>query len=54
MTTFASPSAWGFFPILSRALPINDLAWMLTAVLSVSPRTTFFRLEVSLPIEKTE
>ena len=30
---------------------LNDLAWMLAAFLSVSPRTTYIRLEVFLPIE---
>ena len=34
-----------------RDLAINDLAWMLTAVLSVSPWTTYIRLEVSLSIK---
>ena len=50
-TTFASPSAWHFFPISSRVLAINNLAWMLTVLLSVSPKTTHLRLEVFLPIE---
>ena len=27
-TTFASPSAWRAFPLFSRVLAINDLAWM--------------------------
>ena len=27
-TTFASPSAWRAFPLTSRVLDINDLAWM--------------------------
>ena len=27
-TTFACPSAWRAFPLISRALAINDLAWM--------------------------
>ena len=27
-TTFASPSAWRAFPSTSRALAIDDLAWM--------------------------
>ena len=54
VTTFTSPSTGHFFPILSRALAINDLAWMSLAVLSVSPGTTYIRLEVSLLKEKTE
>ena len=52
VTTFASPSAWHSFPFSPRALAINGLAWMLTAVLSISPRTTYIRLEVFLPINK--
>ena len=40
-----------FFPILCGALAIIDLAWMLIAVLSISPKTTFSRLEVSLLTE---
>ena len=51
VTTFISPSAWYFFPISFKVLAINDLAWMLPAVLSVSTRTTYIRLEVSLPID---
>ena len=27
-TTFASPSAWRAFPLISIALAIDDLAWM--------------------------
>ena len=27
-TTFAFPSAWRFFPLISRALATDDLAWM--------------------------
>ena len=50
-TIYASPSAQHFFPISARVLAINDLAWMLLAVLSVSLRTTKIRLEVSLVIE---
>ena len=34
-TTFASPSAWHSFPLFSRFLAINDLAWM-SAVFSLS------------------
>ena len=34
-----------------RVLAINDLAWMLAAFWSVSPRTTFVCLDVFLPIE---
>ena len=45
LSTFAFPSAGHFFPVWSRALAINDLAWMLTAVLSVSPWTTNISLE---------
>ena len=48
-TICASPSAVHSFPISSRVLDINDLVWMLPAVLSVSHRTTYIRLEVSLP-----
>ena len=40
VTTYASPSAWHFFPISSRVLAMNYLAWMSAAFLSVSPRTT--------------
>ena len=54
LTIFASPSAGHFFPILPRALAINDLAWMLLAVLSVTTRTTYIRLEVSHLIKWTE
>ena len=46
---FHALSSFGFST--SRALAINDLVWVSTAVLSVSPRTTYIRLEVSLPIE---
>ena len=54
LTTFVSPSAGHFFPISSRVLATNDLAWMLAAFLSVSPQTTNIRLEVSLLKEQTE
>ena len=53
LTIPASPSAWHFFPILSRVLAINNLAWMLAAVLSVSP-DHIYPSEVFLPIELTE
>ena len=52
-----------FFPLLQLgissqflyiALAMNDLAWMLPAVLSVSPWTIYIFLEVLLLIERTE
>ena len=36
VTTYASPSAWHFFPISSRDLAMNYLAWMPAAFLSLS------------------
>ena len=50
-TTFAFPSAWRAFPLTSRALAINDLAWMQVVFLSISPRTTYIRQEVFLLIK---
>ena len=47
VTTFASPSAWHFFPNSSRVL-----AWMLAAFLSVSSRTTYIRSEVFLLMQR--
>ena len=44
---YASPSAWRALTFLSIVLAINDLAWMSLAVLSVSSRTTYIRLEWS-------
>ena len=50
-TIFAPPSAWHSFPLFSRALAIDDLAWMSAVFSSISPRTTFFRQELFLPKE---
>ena len=45
-TTFASPSNWRPFPLTSRVLAINDLAWMYAALLLISSQTTYIRPEV--------
>ena len=39
------------FPFSPRVLAINDLAWMSAVFSLISPRTTYIRLEVFLPIE---
>ena len=49
--TFASPSAWRAFPLISRVLAINNLAWMLAVFSSISTQTSYIRLEVFLPKE---
>ena len=46
-----SPSAWRAFPLFSRVLEINDLAWMSAVFSLISSRTTRILLEVFLPIE---
>ena len=48
VTTFASPSAWHFFPLLPEFWP-----WMIWPGCQLS-QTTEIRLEVLLPIEKIE
>ena len=47
---FAFPSAYSSLTYLSRFQAINDLAWMLPAVSSISPRTTCILLEAFLSI----
>ena len=41
-TTFASPPAWHSFPLISRVLSTDDLAWMSSIFSFISPRPQIY------------